>query len=347
MTDPENSQSAVMSSTTLQSEVDFSAEGKQLGYLRLPHSVHRSAYGWIPIPIASIRNGSGPKVLLMAGNHGDEYEGQVLLSQLIQEIDPDMVTGQIIILPMANFPAAEAGRRTSPIDEGNLNRLFPGDTDGTPTLRIAHYIESVLMAGADLVVDLHSGGSSLTYIPSALVSDGNTAEEKTKLRGLMKAFGMPNAIFFPPADPGGRSSEGAALRKGTVCLTTELGGAGMVTPSILSLARHGLTHLLGYVGVLSGSLVPDNPPGESRLLRLNDPNLFVYASEPGLFEPLAELGETVSAGQPAARLHFTETPGRAPLVHSFDADGIVMCKRVPARSQRGDCLFHLAAVQEH
>ena len=334
-------QPVVMSSTSIESELNFETEGKQLGFLRLPHSVNRSAYGWIPIPVASIRNGNGPRVLLMAGNHGDEYEGQVLLSQLIREIEPDMVSGQIIILPMANFPAAEAGTRISPIDDGNLNRVFPGTESGTATYLIAHYIEAVLMAGTELVVDLHSGGSSLVYLPSALVCAGSTAEESANLAALLQAFGLPNSMLFPPAD-GGNNSEGAAIRNGAIGITTELGGAGMVTPAILRLARQGLLHLLGHVGVLGGNLVPDSAPGPTRFLTFQSPDLYVYASEAGLFEPLVELGDGVSAGQPAGRIHFPESPGRDPVVHHFASDGIVMCKRVPARSQRGDCLFHLA-----
>ena len=63
-------------------EIDLDAEGKHQGFLRIPHSVHRSAYGWLPMPIVSIRNGEGPRVLLLSGNHGDEYEGQIALSRL-------------------------------------------------------------------------------------------------------------------------------------------------------------------------------------------------------------------------------------------------------------------------
>jgi hypothetical protein len=66
----------------LAAEIDFDRNGKQHGFIRLPYSVHRSAYGWIPIPVASIKNGKGPRILLMAGNHGDEYEGQVALGCL-------------------------------------------------------------------------------------------------------------------------------------------------------------------------------------------------------------------------------------------------------------------------
>ena len=103
--------------------IDYEKEGKQTGYLRLPHSVHRSAYGWLPFPVACIRNGEGPTALLLSGTHGDEYEGQVTLSKLIHQMEPKDINGRLIILPMLNFPAAKAGLRTSPIDELNLNRV--------------------------------------------------------------------------------------------------------------------------------------------------------------------------------------------------------------------------------
>ena len=70
---------------------------------------------------------------------------------------------------------------------------------------------------------------------------------------------------------------------------------------------------------------------------------YVYAPENGVFEPLVELGDTVSIGTPAARIHFTETPWLPPVEINFRAAGIVMCKRIPARTKRGDCLFHLAS----
>jgi len=57
----------------LYADIDLDADGKACGFLRVPHSVHRSAYGWIPIPIVRLRNGDGPRVVLIAGNHGDEW----------------------------------------------------------------------------------------------------------------------------------------------------------------------------------------------------------------------------------------------------------------------------------
>ena len=97
---------------------------------------------------------------------------------------------------MANFPAAQAGLRASPIDERNLNRTFPGSAYGTPTEMIAHFIEELLMPIADYAVDLHSGGTSLVYPPTLLRGRGHTPEEAQRLIALQAAFDLPYAWVF-------------------------------------------------------------------------------------------------------------------------------------------------------
>ena len=326
--------------STLHNEIDLDADGRHVGYLRLPYSVHRSAYGWIPIPIASVRNGEGPVVVVMGGNHGDEYEGQVLVSSLIREIEPQWVRGQLIFLPMANFPAAAAGLRTSPLDGGNLNRSFPGDPAGPPTAAIADYIEHTLLARAQYLIDLHSGGSSLLYDGANMLAiEPRDADEAQRLKALLAAFGLPRA-FLHPANPVHAAS--AARRQGAISILTELGGGGTVQARLLRDARHGLLNLLSFIGLLSGPLVPDGPPGKTQFYKVSGSRDYVYAYERGVYEPLVELGEQVSAGQPAARIHFPDTPLREPVTASFAGSGVVVCQRVPAAVERGDCLFHLA-----
>ena len=70
---------------------------------------------------------------MISGPHGYEYEGQVTLSKLINQFKPEEIQGRVTIVPMANFPAAKAGLRTSPIDKQNLNQIYPGDPDGSPS----------------------------------------------------------------------------------------------------------------------------------------------------------------------------------------------------------------------
>ena len=77
------------------------------------------------------------------------------------------------------------------------------------------------------------------------------------------------------------------------------------------------------------------------MLHAPDFNSFVYARDVGLFEPAVELGDEVRAGDLAGRVHMPETPWKTPIEVSFDADGLVLCKRVPGRVEPGDCVFHL------
>lgn len=60
------------------------------------------------IRVVRVRNGSGPTVLLTAGNHGDEFEGQIALTKLACGLQPEQIAGRVIILPMANAPATTA-----------------------------------------------------------------------------------------------------------------------------------------------------------------------------------------------------------------------------------------------
>ena len=323
------------------SEIDYDREGRQDGFLRLPHSVHRSAYGWIPIPVVQIKNGDGPTTLLMSGNHGDEFEGQVALTKLVQALQPEDITGRLIVLPMANYPAALAGTRTSPIDDGNLNRSFPGEPDGTPTKAIAHYIEGTIMPMCDYLLDMHAGGSSLLYPSTALYVRSDDAARNAKMEAMQIAFDAPYGFVFQGGESTGTSvSNAAAERQGALGIGTEMGGAGTVSPEVLAVAERGLLRFLHHVGNLPG-YQPD-PARGGRMMELLGPEYFVYARDEGLFEPYVELLDEVKAGQEAGALHHPEMPWTAPTICHFEHDGMVICKRIPGRAERGDCLFHLA-----
>ncbi len=332
--------STAPSGSTLRCDIDLAANGKSTGFVRAPHSVHRSAYGWIPIPIARIGNGPGPRVLMMAGNHGDEWEGQIALGKLIRSIEPGRIRGRLVILPSANFPAALAGRRTSPIDEGNLNRLFPGDAAGSVTEQIADWIEHVLLPGFDYSFDFHSGGSSLQYLPSTLAYREPDRARMELVLGLVRAFGAPVGTIVTVPQSRGRSFTAASIRQGVMSIATEVGGAGLVTPQSMSTMELGMRRLLAHAGLLEDTDLPAAPA--TRLTEVAGDDHYVYACDNGLFEPMVDIGAEVQAGQAAARIHYHDTPWREPAVLHFQTRGLVLCKRVPALCQRGDCLFQVA-----
>lgn len=320
-------------------EIDYEKGGKQIGWLHLPHSVTRSAYGTLMIPIAVVANGHGPTAFFMAGNHGDEYEGQIALAKLIRTLEPAEISGRVIILPAANLPAALDSARVSPIDQGNLNRSFPGDPDGGPTAQIAHYIDSVLFPMATLFHDFHSGGTSLDYVPFASIHQSDDAAVNAKSLAALKAFGAPLSVIWKDhRDP--RYSPLAAMKHGIPALGGEFGGAGRVARSGVEMVSRGARRLLTHLGIVEPAREPQ--PSATRLVAVPSRDYFVYAPEPGLFEPAVELGQTVKAGELCGEVHFIDNPGRAPAPCFFKADGFVICKRHLGRVERGDCVSHLA-----
>lgn len=126
--------------------LDFEQDGKHFGNLELGYSDNRHAFAKIPVPVVCIKNGSGPTLLLSAGNHGDEYEGQVILRRPIHQLSANDIHGHLILPPALNYPAMLDDARVSPLDPGNMNRSFPGVEGGTPTASIAHFVSNSLMA---------------------------------------------------------------------------------------------------------------------------------------------------------------------------------------------------------
>ena len=325
--------------------IDADRNGKIVTHLSLPYSVDRSPYYQIKIPICHIRNGDGPRVLLMAGNHGDEYEGELTLLKLIQKLEPTDVAGTVTIMPAVNQPAVMAARRRSPFDDGNLNRAFPGDPKGTPTERIAHFIETDLVRRHDIIFDLHSGGTSMAHLPCGLIERHADSVLHAKSLEAMQALGMTYG-FIADNGPETPTSVGAAFRAQVPHVSGEFGGGATVTPETMRLTEEAVDRLLMHQGVVSRPILrPDAaPPGETVLLGLDRQSLFVYALWEGWFEPAVVLGEEVAAGQPAGWLHDLRDVTRKAKELTFEEAGVVLALRLHTHCQAGDCLIAVGRI---
>lgn len=327
--------------STARTTIDFDRNGKQVGFVDIPHSPHEDAWGATRIPLAVIKNGTGPTVILQGGNHGDEYEGPITLGELIRELDPAQVNGRIIFLPAINTPAVEAGRRTSPVDGLNLNRTFPGDAAGTITQQISAYVSTVIMPMGDAFVDLHSGGSSLNILPSAIIEPSADPVLRRRNIDAVLAFGAPLTVVIDNlGEP--RTSTATAVRSGLVTIGTEMAGAGTVSIEALDTCRRGVRNVLAHFGVIDGAHA--NPPARPEaILRIPGHDGYVFATTPGVFEAFHPLGATVKAGQEAGRIHNLLDPSRMPETVRYSASGIVYGRRQPGRVVVGNCCVTVAA----
>jgi len=317
--------------------IDLMAPGVQHGFLKLPYSRDDSAWGSVMIPITVVRDGEGPTALLTGGNHGDEYEGPIALFDLARSLKAEDVTGTIIIVPAMNYPAFLSGTRTSPIDKGNMNRSFPGLADGTVTQKIADYFQRHLLPMADIVLDFHSGGRTLDFLPYCAAHRLPDKEQERRSFELVDAFGAPYSMAMLEIDAVGMYDT-AAEEMGKVFVTTELGGGGTATARTAGIAKRGVRNVLVKAGILKGEV----EARQTSWLDMPNGNCFSFAEDGGLIEFVVDLGDAIHAGDTIALIYPVGRTGAEPQAVDAKMNGILAARHFPGLVKPGDCVAVLA-----
>ncbi len=321
--------------------VDFDAEGVQHGHLKVPYSGDDSAWGAVMIPVTVVKNDVGPTVIFTGANHGDEYEGPIALWWLSNELKSKDIRGRVIIVPAMNYPAFKAGKRTSSIDGGNMNRAFPGRPDGTITEIIADYFNRALLPMTDYVVDMHSGGKTLDFVPFACAHVLEDKHQQARCIAAMEAFNAPYSLMLLELDSA-KMYDTAAEKMGKVFIGTELGGGGSASATTVAIAKRGISNLLKHAGILSGE--PERGPSIS--LVTPDHRSFVTSEHSGLLEMCVDLGAEVKNGEVIALVHGIERTGTQPVEYKATIDGVLAGRHYPSLTQPGDNLAVIAIRAE-
>ena len=328
----------------ISTSINFDIEGKQHGFLSIPHSSELTAWSSIRIPVCVIRRGEGPTVSLIGGVHGDEYEGPVTIMRLSREIPIEDVTGCLILAPCLNAPAVTQGSRWSPDDHQDMNQAFPGRDDGSITQRIAALVSREIIKQSDYVLDLRAGGGSLQFTPLAAVTQlaatsATADDEKARERqaeDCMIAFGAPNSMRMP-CQAGHGTLDSEVKAQGKVFITTELGGGGTATAETLDIARTGCLNVLSHIGLLERPL----SLRATRMLELPH-DACVTAPAPGLVEMRARLGNDVYRGDVLALIVDPTSTGGEPVAVRVPRNGVLTARHHRGLISAGDCLALIA-----
>ena len=320
----------------IKSNIDLSKSGYQYGELMLPWSNNSVPLGYHPTPFISIKNGSGKKILIIGGNHGDEFEGPCAIMRLAQNIEYKELKGQVILIPALSFEAVKSSSRVNPFDNKNMNRAFPGDPNGTPTEMMADFLERELIPSCDAVIDLHSGGKASFFEPCTLPTKSKNKKLFDANMELAERFGLSLVWVLGPNNDN-RSLNSAAERAGVAMIAAELGGGGGANPKITALAETGLINILHYLKILK--LDKSKPPNEKiKKVELRNPDATIYAPAKGLFDRLVKAGQTVKIGQTAGWFHYFMEPERPSLELKFKHNGFILAHTNRGIVEKGEML---------
>jgi len=290
--------------------IDWDSPGRRLYHI--PFTMD-GAWGRVRVPLCVI---CGPRpgktIVAIGGTHGDEYEGPVGLKNLIGTLNPaEVVEGRVIVIPVLNVPAFQAAQRQSSQDLKNMNRVFPGNANGSITERIAHFVTTEVLARADVVIDIHAAGSTFEIVRSSSFHHVADPAMFAEYRATALLFGMPFGF-------------GAS---------TDLDG--------VRWAHHGTLNVMRHNGLLASPMenIVSAWVDKQRVVTQTDIDRYVTAPVSGISEPLVPLGSYVRAGVPVARLHDFDRFDEPGVDICADQDGYVLVRRFRAETNQGDVVM--------
>jgi len=336
-------------------------------------SVPPGERGFVRLPVTSLLTGNqlalplhvlhgsrpGPVLGLTNAIHGSEPMSILILKETLNQIDPSLLQGTILVLPVANPLALARQTRLSPdeedIDFANLNRVFPGvreravfgageshPTDRTLTEMIAATISQQILPRLNYVIDFHSGPPAMAIAKMIQKKLGEELGEIT--RGMCRAFGL-GIIHEDEVSP--HTSTGYAATLGIASCVVEIGGIGLrsdVEARCVHLGVRGILNVMKYLKMAEGE--PEIPERQ-----------FVFAVAPHVRPTVAgylmsqfdredlfegdKLGIEVSAGDPLGRVFDPYTFEELEELCS-PADGILYFTRRSGLVQAGCHAFAIA-----
>jgi len=272
----------------------------------------------------------GPVLGVSAAIHGNELNGIRIIHRLLDTINPKHLSGTILFAPVANVPAFEAGQRRFPEDEKDLNTVFPGKREGTPSQQYALNLKQLFLPKLDYLVDFHTASEGRTNTMYVRVDWQD--EDSRRLAEVMQ----PEIILH------GRSGDGtlrnAARKLGIHAITVEAGNPSVFQGRMVTEGEIGLLRVLDSIGMLHD----DVPPPLKREPIVCTTSTWLRTTAGGIMDLDFKLGERIAKGQVLARLH--DAFGKQIASYHAHKEGVVIGMMAAPVAVPGTRFCHLGTM---
>lgn len=295
------------------------------------------------LPISIIKGKEkGKTITILAGIHGYEYPPIMAVQQLLRDIKPEKLRGNLVFIPIANIGSFQ--KRVPffhPDDQKNLNNAFPGDESGTITQKIANYITQNIIPLSDIFIDIHGGDASEDLIPFACYYNNTAHPKNTELaQQLSKISGLPYVVSYPytisKTEPALYAFK-QAVQNDIVALSLEAGKLGRNNQEDVEMLINSVYHILDFT---------ENYPKPNSTKNLNQnpeflsQQFYVKVPKTGIFYSSYKAGDSVTKGEELG--YITDEFGTVLEKITAPESGIILYKISTPPVNKGETMFCIA-----
>lgn len=299
------------------------------------------------IPITIFHGMKDGQVLgITAGVHGYEYAPILAGQALLKSIDPTELTGTIILVQIANV-ASFLGRSPyfNPLDGKNLNRVFPGNPEGTLTEQIAHFISQQVIARCDFFVDMHSGDAPEDLMPySAYYQHDDFPIISESGRQMAASMGFDFIIVFETTTKDYMKAtfpslycSAEAFKQGIPAVDVECGRLGMIEAEFVDKITVGVHSLLAHLQMLNGEILRHSGHVEIRN------RVYQSSAHTGIFYPLKSSGDYVGKGMKLG--YVTDFFGRKLTEIEAESSGVILYMLGTPPINKGETIVSIGLLE--
>lgn len=231
----------------------------------------------------------GKTILITGGIHGGEYPGILTAIELAQELDPVNIAGQLIIVHPVNTQAFAAKTpEVVPGDRKNINRVFPGDKEGTIADKIAYTLTHDFQKKADFYIDLH-GGDLFERVTPYVYYPGIAKDEVVNIS--KRAAKVLDVAYMVKSTATTGAYNSAAIH-GVPSILIERGGQGLWNRLEVDSYKNDVLNILKHLKVIAGELVPN----QHTPIDVINP-IYLTANNSGCWYPCVNAGAPLIKGQ--------------------------------------------------
>ena len=276
----------------------------------------------LKLPIYLIKGKEeGPVFTMVAGVHGYEYPPIMALQKVIKGIEPEEITGTIIIIPIANIGSFY--NRTpfiNPMDGKNLNNAFPGKASGSVTDQVARFITDYIISVSDVFLDVHGGDACEDLLPFICYYDNKGKPNQTALaKKLSEQSGFQYVVSYPytisSTEPAKYTFK-QAVQDGKTALSIECGKLGNVQEENVDLIVESVYNMLSVM-----NMRPEESKPHNAIIYRNSQD-YIKSSVQGIFYSDLKAGDSVKKGQQVG--YTTDVFGNILEEYTSMKDGIVL-----------------------